>query len=436
MNENGLFSFRNRCIAIGLLAAFLLLFQSTRSAAQWSSEAADVHAYTIAANKVASGEDPYISNNESHTLQYLYPPTFILLCAPLLTIGGMRGLAMWSAFQIPILAGLLLCVYHGTIIAKANRDRALAASVLLLFAPAWRNLVEGQISAAVILLFFGGILLAEKNRWILAGLFLALAVHIKILPLVALPILLFQSRWKTATSMCTWILLLAPLSALWAQQTGLLEGGLAQASQLWKSWILNMVEPIATNTESWIVKEYTPWNHSFVATLHRLFDPEVAEIHGCGGVYFSIPRTWIRILSWLAGGTGLILSLRLAFRTKTQTSARIAAFGLALLMANLAHAQTWTHHLHAFALLIPLLAGNKNGRTAWGAATLFAIVVGVPSALALLLPPEMAQKQYLLLYHIGRCAIPTLIIIGIWLTTYCLAGNSKPWKNNRKNSNT
>ncbi|MCU0749342.1 MAG: DUF2029 domain-containing protein, partial [Akkermansiaceae bacterium] len=340
---------------LGWACALLLAVQAANCVGQWSREPADVHAYRIAAEKMAGGVDPYVSVDGNRTLQYLYPPTFLMMFSPVLRVEGSYGLAWWAGLQIVMLAALARCLWMAcAMVAKGKTDAVIVMAALLLFAPAWRNLVEGQISGMVALAMLAGVFLLEKGHPVKAGLMLALAAHFKVLPVIALPILLAQRRWQAAGAMAAWGLALIPLGAAWAQITGAMPGGISAAADLWWSWVSNMVAPVAVDPGSWIAKEYTPWNHSFVAALHRIFDPAVAQQFGWQQPPLAVPRWLLRAVAWLLGAAGIAATLRIAWKGAHHPAVRMGSFGLVWLMLNLCHAQTWTHHLLSFALLIPL----------------------------------------------------------------------------------
>ena len=315
-----------------------------------------------------------------------------LFFSPALTLAGARGLALWSAMEMALLACVVFCIFRTQALVGANRDRVLLVVSLLLFGPAWRNLVEGQINGIVIVAMFAGVLQLEKRNDVTGGFLLAFAAHMKVLPAVALLVLLAQKRWKAAAAMCGWALLLVPISGWWAQATGGIPGGLGATVDLWLSWLTQMVQPVAVDVRSWVAMEFTPWNHSLVAALHRLFDPEVSELFGWQGSGLALPRWLLRVIAWSLGGGGMILSLRLAARGRGDPSVRIASFVFILIMVNLVHAQMWTHHLLSLAFLVPMLAGGEfrtelARRFIRGSIVVFAVVFALPAMLVILLPP-------------------------------------------------
>jgi len=186
------------------------------------------------------------------------------------------------------------------------------------------------------------------------------------------------------------------------------------------------VMPTAVDAGSWVVGEFTPWNHSLVASLHRVFDPDVARAYGCGRTLLDVPRTLLRPIAWAVAGVGLILSLVVGARGRNDPAVRMGAFGLALVAAQLGHVQTWSHHLLSLAVLIPLLASTSSvsARMRWvtlSAVMLFALLFSVPGALVLVLPEGLADEQYRLVYQVGRVGLPTVAILLLWMTAFIRA---------------
>lgn len=422
--KSTLFTQTRIVIVIVALAAFLLLVQTAVSPIQWQRAPADFHSFINAAHNLRQGIDPYVSpSGGSHLLQYLYPPTFALLFAPLLTASQDMSMAIWSAFNLPLFAFIVFCMLRIGAEAGARRGTMLLVATLILFGPAWRNIVEGQVNGIVIGALAGGFLLTEREKPWSAGLFFALAAHIKVLPVALVLMLLAQGRWRASVAMVTWLIALIPVSMVWAMWTGTLGSGGLTVFALWQSWITNMVMPVARDTGSWVIQEFSPWNHSFTAALYRLFDPEVARLFGSGSVVIEIPRTVLRMAAWGTSGLGFFLALAAGARGKECSVIRAGTFGLALAAIHLAHVQTWTHHLLCLAFVIPLLAREHPaprwiGHLTNGAIAFFALFFTLPAALIFFLPSRLGNLQYSLLYHAGRVVLPTVAIVFLW--TICL----------------
>lgn len=417
---------RGATAIVGGLAVALLLTQAVRSVSQWSAGPADVHAYQIAADKIARGVDPYASDDPESGLRYLYPPTFVLAFSPILRIAGPTGFATWSALQVLLLGLLALCVYASPRGRDVDASQVGLAAVLLLFAPAWRNLVEGQASSLVIVWLLAGAILLEWGWLLAAGALIAFAAEVKVFPAIALVVLIAQGRSRAAAYVVVGAVVALLLSFAAAWFTGGLPGGPPALLELWWSWVRNMVQPVASDPSSWVVSEFTPWNHSFIATLHRLFDPEVSAIHGMGEPLVSLSREVLRMAGWALGGAGMALGVWLAHRGRALPEVRVASFGLVLLMVNLLHVQTWTHHLLTFALCAPLFGSTcdatRNTRPfAWASVALFAMLFALPSALAIVLPAGAGLRLYALSYEAGRAGIATLVVLLVWISAFTLA---------------
>lgn len=420
MSEQGtVFTQTRIVIVIVVLAAFLLLVQTAASPVQWQRTPADFHAFLNAAHNLQQGIDPYVSpSGGRYLLQYLYPPTFVLLFAPLLTASQDTSMAIWAACNLPLFAFIVICMLRISRETGARKETMFLIATVILFGPAWRNIVEGQVNAIVIGALAGGFLLTERDRPFSAGLFFALAAHIKVLPVALLFILMAQGRWRASAGMVAWLFALIPVSIVWAISTGILVSGGTTVFGLW---------------ESWVIQEFTPWNHSITAALYRLFDPEVAGVFGPGSALIEIPRTVLRITAWITAGIGFFLALAAGARRKECPAVRAGTFGLALAAIHLAHVQTWTHHLLCLAFVLPLLAQEQPvpkwiGYITNGVLTFFALILTLPAVLIFFLPSRIANLQYSFLYQAGRVALPTIAIVLLWVTCLMLA-----WRTTKRN---
>ena len=402
-------------------AAAMLVWSMLVAPTLWRTNGADVHPYREAAEALATGRSPYGAAAIGPSgLRYLYPPTLLLLFGRVLTQPESRAFAWWSWMHLPLLIGIGWCAVRAARMAGGNSEHAWLIVVGLLFAPAWREVVEGQVNGLVILALLGGwsLMLSGRVGW--AGALLAFAAHVKVLPLVALLVLLAQGRRRAAGWMIFWLVMLLPLSGLVGALTGAWGAGGTPVIKLWILWVRDQALGLTTDTGGWVVGEFTPWNHSFAALAHRCFDPAVAGQFGTGAAWATLPRGVLRVGASLSALGLLGLALRLAQKRRGDVVAGWTALGLAMLAAQFGHVQTWTHHLLSLSLLVPVLTLRSASRgegeskqSCWpalAAGALYLVVFTVPAVLAVVLPEALGNAIYRNVYTAGRLGLPTLAV--------------------------
>lgn len=406
--------------AVVVAALAILGWRMAAAPAAWQAAVADIYPYREAAFTLASGRSPYGEAAIGPSgMRYLYPPTFLLLFGPVLTQPALQAFAWWSMLHLPLLVGLGWCVVRAAPTDRGGPEVALGLCAALLFAPAWREVVEGQVNALVMLALAGGwsLVLAGRPGW--GGASLALAAHVKVLPLVALAVLIAQARWRAAGSMVLGLLVWVPLGGLIGALTGAWGPGGIPVLDLWAAWWREQVVPVTTDTGGWVVGEFTAWNHSFAAVAHRWFDPAVAEKFGFGLPGLELPRALLRSVAGVLALGVMVTALVLARRRRDDAVAGWTALGLASLAAQFGHVQTWTHHLLSLALLVPAWTLAWAGRNELPAAQrwlmrtaggLYLALFVVPAVLGAILPQAAGNVVYRIVYDAGRPGLPTFVV--------------------------
>jgi hypothetical protein len=134
---------------------------------------------------------------------WLYPPTALLLIAPVSLLPYKWALVVWSILG----AGTL-----GAVLWKVVRDPALVAA-LLLFPAVSLCLINGQSGLFLAALVAGGLILLDRRPW-LAGIVLGIATVKPQMVLLLVPGLLLGRYWKTVGAVAATFLLLVVLSFL------------------------------------------------------------------------------------------------------------------------------------------------------------------------------------------------------------------------------
>jgi len=164
----------------------------------------DLPSYHYASRALLLRIDPYIDRNLEelaggmHVFPYVYPPFLALLWMPLAKLPIEQVAAVWQVISLAALIGsLILSIRLARPYTSDARAAALVVALLLpLGLPAYVNFHHGAVSAVftfLIVLFFER-LARGKDRT--AGIVLAIACGIKVLPVILLLYLAIKKRWR------------------------------------------------------------------------------------------------------------------------------------------------------------------------------------------------------------------------------------------------
>jgi hypothetical protein len=143
---------------------------------------------------------------------YIYPPTLADLLTPLTLFPPAAALIVWNLLNLAMI--LLIC---GLLMRMLGVRRlflvSLVAALLLLFRPTLNCLYWGQVSILLLFLLVAGFSLYFHGQRNMAGLMFALAVAIKLTPLIVIVPLIAWRDWKSLRAIALWSAVI--LGALW-----------------------------------------------------------------------------------------------------------------------------------------------------------------------------------------------------------------------------
>ena len=153
-------------------------------------------------------------NTTKVELQYLYPPFFALLISPLTYLPFQIAAQVWYVLTYLFVG---ISIFLTVKMAYKNFLTAiLAAGFLLLLAdlafPLQDLLWVGNVGALILFFCATGIYLQKNNRSASSALFIALAVFIKLTPLIIVPLMIMRRQWKWLGAFATWSVLLLAVS--------------------------------------------------------------------------------------------------------------------------------------------------------------------------------------------------------------------------------
>ncbi|MCZ7606584.1 MAG: DUF2029 domain-containing protein [Planctomycetota bacterium] len=184
----------------------------------WAGTSMDIDVYWEAGQRMLHGGRNLYAESEDGTNQvglFIYPPLFATLFAPITLLPRWAGYALWGLLELLLMAAGLRAA-RGLCDVPAGRQARLFYLLMIagLFGALWTNMQEGQVNMLVVSALLAGGWLIERDKPLRGGLLLAAATHLKVIPVVLLPILLAQKRFKAAAGMAAGMLL------LWAAPAG------------------------------------------------------------------------------------------------------------------------------------------------------------------------------------------------------------------------
>jgi len=303
---------------------------------------------------------PWFMHQRAHYLgdSFPYPPLMIALLAPLTLLSPPNAMLVFTLLKLPILA---LILWLGCrIVKRANVPLSPAALTLVALAWVWPvsgDLQEGQTNLLMLLPLVAALYFAQRQTpWndVFAGVLLALAMTLKVTPLIFLIYFLLRRRlllaFCTVLGVFVWLLLPAAFfgydqNLLWLHQ-----------------WTDIMILPYATSGQATY-----GGGQSIPSLLQRFLTHVPAYFYRPAGstvevpVYFNVLNLPPAALPWITTGVlgaigvaGLIF-LRPFTRLATFRSSRyLVEIGLIASFMLWASERTWIPHY--VSVIIPLLA--------------------------------------------------------------------------------
>jgi hypothetical protein len=382
----------------------------------------DLSVFMRTAWAVRSGQDIYAVTDDNG-FHYHYPPLLAILLVPLAD-PPVGTNAPW-VLPYPVTVALcyvlnVLCLalaVHGLAGALEETSPEPAAlgrprfgrrwwalrilPVLTCLPPIGHTLMRGQVNLLLLLLVCGTIAATLRGRRFQAGLFLAGAICLKVIPalLVLHPLCRRDGRCLAGCAVGLVVGLgLIPAAVF----------GPAQTVAYYEEWADVLVRPgLGAGGDSARDKELIEVtatdSQSFQAALHNTLHPERATRP-------PHPSRAVRLVHWLVGGLLAALTLLAAWRCRDDRLATVITFGALVVVMVLTSPVC---HLHYFTLSLPLVMGAaaiawERGRRRLGVGMIAAAVVNIvanalPSfpGLELLRDDGLAMYAALLMWVVG-----------------------------------
>ncbi len=260
------------------------------------------------------------------TVAYIYPPLFALALAPLTPLGLLWAGRVWLlVVHAALVASLWLILRVNPELTPAGRRLFLIAAFL--FMPVYLTLHFQQVASLWLLLLTATLwaALRDRDRW--AGIMLALAASLKVVPIFLIPLFARLGRWAIAA----WAA--AALCAITGLTVLVSPGSL--------DFFTVVLPRLSLGNANWDNGSINGLISRSVVLFPGAFGSQTARV-AAAAISASVVIV-VGLTLWQAGRVG---------RDPWQLRLSVAAFIVALLIVS---SVTWQHHL--VTLLLPLAVG-------------------------------------------------------------------------------
>jgi hypothetical protein len=380
----------------------------------------DLGVYLRAAWAVRAGEDIYAVTDENEW-HYHYPPLFAILLTPLAdpppgtdrggTVPFAVSVAAWYVFSLLCLwlsahwvAAALEAAGPGTVRGSRRWWRLRVLPILICLPAIGGTLMRGQINLLVLACLAGMTAALVRGRSWLAGLCLAGAISLKVIPGLLLLYPLWRRDGRCLAGCAVGLVLglgIVPAVAMGPERTWacyeqwaevLLRPALAQGAD--QSRAKELIEVTATDSQS------------LAAVLHNM-------LHLDRATRPDVPSPAVRRAHWGIGGALTLLTLLAAGWRRGGAGREVLFAGMLTVLMPLLSPVC---HLHYFCFALPLVAGLLAAGARPG---LLGLVLGVHFVASLL--PHLPGLQ--VLRDLGVAAYAVLLL---WLAAGVLCLRRRP----------
>jgi hypothetical protein len=318
-----------------------------------TSRATDFGTIHRGSTALFTGGDPYAATDGA----YFYPPLLALLFGPLALLPVAAASLLFYSLKFVMLAWILAACFRllGGDEFTGGRRALFLFGIIFMASRFWiADLQYGNTNVVILFLVIGAIVWDRDDHCLVAGLALALAVSIKIVPVVLGLHFLILGRWRTLAYFAATLVVINLLPGL------LLQGH-------WReTWGAYLDAGVVGKLNQRLAQ---PDNQSLWGVVNRVFP--------------DTPLATLRLV-WFAAGSllGLFAGLVSWASRQKKPLAQIAAASIYPLLGLLVSPGSWV--VHYTAVLLPMsvlwmiaLSGRGSGRWAWPllAVTNFAFTV-------------------------------------------------------------
>ena len=274
------------------------------------------------------------------------PPLMAMLLWPFEALGPGPGAVVWTLFK-GVLAGWILVLLMGVLSRSGPAPPSIAWPILvvLLAQVVHLDLTHANTNLLVLVTLGAALVALDRDRPWLGGHLLGLAVVLKLTPLLFLPWLVWQRRWRVAVAMLLGILVYAEILP------GLLLG-FERNHDLLAAWYDQMIHPfVAGKQVTYMQTGYM--NQSLTGVLHRVLGDGLAVAEqpqrGVEAMRVGFVAWETRTVTWIVRIASVIAVALLCWGTRRRDDARrgaglVRAFAQVTLVMLFVSERSWRTH--------------------------------------------------------------------------------------------
>lgn len=156
----------------------------------------DFGIFLQASEAMKNGKDIY-QVHYGDGFRYYYSPFFALLLYPLTAIPSYLAASLWSFISLCLLVRSFIILNGYLPVDNKSKVQNLLVIICAL-AVVYANFHNNQMSAFILWAILESVKQVKNKRWLLGSSILAVAINIKILPIVILPYFIYRSYFKEA----------------------------------------------------------------------------------------------------------------------------------------------------------------------------------------------------------------------------------------------